>query len=162
MCNKKYIYPYQEKPYYKRVRELETIDGTKIKTMTTRFSYGYGIRISKNTGPRGGKRYEQFARMVYYYDGKFYRVAKMALDADFSSFANVAIPIESKHLFDAHPLFTAHHRDTPTHLGIALDSDGEIKSVYSGDFVWYDSTTNDLDWLEDFLNLKPTKRKRVA
>jgi hypothetical protein len=85
----RYVYAYEKKPYYARIRSYEMPDGTTARALTTRYTYEQAMRSCK--GPRGGKAYRPFYRNVYYYDGKFYRAANMQ-HAD-GSYYNTLAPI---------------------------------------------------------------------
>lgn len=85
----RYVYAYDRKPYYARVRSYEMPDGTIARALTTRYTYEQAMRPCE--GPRGGKAYKPFYRNVYYLEGQFYKACN--LQREDGSYFNSLAPI---------------------------------------------------------------------
>lgn len=159
------ILPYEEKPYYKRVRKLY-FGGVENAMVTTRLANTFGVRRTNQTTPRGEKIYAEFARMTYYFQGHFYTThggGSPVNDHGDTAYFVTTYLITDEVIFDVHPATTKRRKDTPENVCVSINKDGNVDKVYSArdnDFVFWDAKNNSIDELENLLNLKPSTRKK--
>lgn len=150
--------------YYKRRRALPILkeDGTltaPVEAMTTRF-------YSKELRGRGSHMHTKWYN-VYYYSGAFYSITKFptSVDADgtYCDWVHAFARIDNGVFTDRFLSQTLEQgKAAPVELHI---EDGAIKAVGCAgpwDGAELLDGTEDADYIEDLLDLKPTERKRPA
>ena len=150
---KEQILPYREKRHYNRHPKLRMADGTEVKPLRTRYTDLWKWRTSKEVGPRGGKRYERFPRMVYYLDGLFWR--NESVERGPGDWVERLVPVDGA-IWDAHPI-QSREQGIPV---VLIRCEGGRPTVAEHDdfgVVWVE--TDGLAVLEDWLHIDGRREK---